>query len=255
MNKALIKIEKQRIGNEEINAVDARELHTFLESRQDFSNWIKNRIKKYDFVQGIDFIKFNNFIEQVSGTKARIDYTLSINMAKELSMVERNKKGKQARLYFIECERIVKENKLPDFTNPVIAARAWADAEEGRLKGLEEIEKKRKIIEYQKPKVQFANAVNKSKTTILIGELAKLLKQNGYDIGQNRLFKQLRNQGFLIKRKGSDFNMPTQKSMNLKLFKIKEKTVIQKNGSIRLTKTTKVTGKGQQYFINKFLKE
>lgn len=99
----LIKVTKQTVGHEEVNAVDARELHAFLESKQDFSTWIKGRIEQYGFIQGIDFIQYHNFVE--SNSRARIDYIISLDMAKELSMVERNEKGKQARQYFIECER------------------------------------------------------------------------------------------------------------------------------------------------------
>ena len=122
---------------------------------------------------------------------------------------------------------------------------------------LKEEQDKRKALECKveadKPKVLFADAVSASYGTILIGELAKLLKQNGVDVGQNRLFEWLRNNGYLIKRKGVDYNMPTQRSMDLKLFAVKERTVTEPNGSIRTTKTTLVTGKGQQYFINLFL--
>lgn len=106
-----------------------------------------------------------------------------------------------------------------------------------------------------KPKALFADAVAVSQTTILIGELAKILKQNGVEIGATRLFGWLRENGYLINRKGSDWNMPTQKSMNLKLFEIKETTITHSDGHTTINKTTKVTGKGQQYFINKFLKE
>ena len=112
-----------------------------------------------------------------------------------------------------------------------------------------------KQIEADKPKTIFADAVSVSHTTILIGELAKLLRQNGIDIGQNRLFSWLRENGYLIKRQGSDWNMPTQQAMDLGLFEIKERSVSDPNGSVRITKTTKVTGKGQVYFINKFLAE
>lgn len=103
------------------------------------------------------------------------------------------------------------------------------------------------------PKALFADAVATAHTTILVGELAKLIKQNGVEIGPQRLFKWLRANGYLIKRKGSDWNMPTQKSMSMKLFKVKEGSVQNPDGSVRITKTPKVTGKGQQYFINKFL--
>lgn len=106
-----------------------------------------------------------------------------------------------------------------------------------------------------RPKEVFADAVATSHTSILIGDLAKLLKQNGVDIGQKRLFIWMRDNGYLIKRKGTDWNMPTQKSMELGLFEVKESTVNNPDGSVRINKTTKVTGKGQQYFINKFLGE
>lgn len=106
-----------------------------------------------------------------------------------------------------------------------------------------------------RPKEIFADAVAASHTSILIGDLAKLLKQNGVDIGQKRLFAWMRENGYLIKRRGSDWNMPTQRSMEMGLFEVKESTVNNPDGSVSINKTTKVTGKGQQYFINKFLGE
>ena len=110
-----------------------------------------------------------------------------------------------------------------------------------------------KIIEEQKPKVLFADAVETSHTSILIGELAKLIKQNGVDIGQNRLFDWLRDNGYLIKGNRTDKNMPTQVAMEMKLFEVKERTINNPDGSVRITRTPKVTGKGQSYFVNKFL--
>ena len=109
-------------------------------------------------------------------------------------------------------------------------------------------------IEEMKPKALFADAVSASKQTVLIGELAKIMKGNGIEIGQNRLFAWLRKHGYLISRKGTNYNMPTQKAMNLGLFKIKETTITHSDGHISVNKTPKVTGKGQQYFVNKFLK-
>lgn len=120
----------------------------------------------------------------------------------------------------------------------------------------EEREKNKKLSEENKrmkPKEIFADAVTVSDTCILIGELAKIIKQNGVDIGQNRLFTWMRDNGYLISRKGTDYNMPMQKSMDLGLFEIKERTINNPDGSVRITKTVLVTGKGQQYFINKFL--
>ena len=116
-------------------------------------------------------------------------------------------------------------------------------------------EHQQKQIEADRPKTIFADAVSTSHTTILVGELAKLLHQNGIEIGQNRLFEWLRNNGYLIKRKGADWNMPTQRSMELGLFQIKERTINEPSGSVRITKTVKVTGAGQLYFVNKFIEE
>ncbi len=134
---------------------------------------------------------------------------------------------------------------LPDFTNPAEAARAWAEQFDKRTEAERQLEE-------AKPKMIFADAVSASDTTILIGDLAKLIKQNGHQIGQKRLFEWLRNNGYLIKRKGADYNSPTQKSMELGLFKIKETAITHSDGHVTVSKTVKVTGKGQQYFINKF---
>lgn len=117
----------------------------------------------------------------------------------------------------------------------------------------EQLKQKELIIKEMQPKALFADAVTASHTSILVGDLAKLIKQNGYDIGQNRLFKWLKQNGYLIKS-GERKNMPTQKSMEMGLFEVKERTIANPDGSIRITKTPKVTGKGQVYFINKFVK-
>ena len=128
----------------------------------------------------------------------------------------------------------------------LVAAQKIIDDKERQIK------QKDDHIRELEPKARFADAVNASDTSILIGELAKILRQNGYEIGQNRLFEELRQQGYLCSR-GSMRNIPTQKSMDLGLFEIKERTIDNPDGSVRTVKTTKVTGKGQQYFINKFL--
>ncbi|MFR1112904.1 MAG: phage antirepressor [Blautia sp.] len=134
--------------------------------------------------------------------------------------------------------------------NPDMAIKAFTALKEER--------EKNKLLqadnERMKPKEIFADAVATSHTSILIGDLAKLLKQNGVETGQKRLFNWMRENGYLIKRKGTDWNMPTQKSMELGLFEVKESTVNNPDGSSRINRTTKVTGKGQQYFINKLLR-
>lgn len=136
-----------------------------------------------------------------------------------------------------------------------MAPRSYAEA----LRALADVEERKELLESEAkanaPKVLFADSVAASQSTILIGELAKILRGNGVDIGQNRLYEQLREDGFLINRRGSDWNMPTQKAMDLELFRIKETAISHSDGHISINKTTKVTGKGQEYFINRYLKE
>lgn len=134
--------------------------------------------------------------------------------------------------------------------NPDIAIKAFTALKEERDKN----KALQKDIQRMKPKEVFADAVSASHTSILVGDLAKLLKQNGYETGQKRLFEQLRQEGYLIKG-GSSRNMPTQISMDMNLFEVKETSITNPDGSVRVTKTTKVTGKGQQYFINRYLGE
>ena len=133
--------------------------------------------------------------------------------------------------------------------NPDMAIKAFTALKEER----ERNELLQAYNARMKPKEIFADAVSASKQSILIGELAKLLKQNGYDTGEKRLFTYLRDNGYLIRRKGTDYNAPTQRSMEMGLFEVKETAVTHSDGHTTINKTTKITGKGQQYFINKFL--
>ncbi len=166
-----------------------------------------------------------------------------------MAMLERNEKGKQVRRYFIQVERKYKEavhTKLPQ--GKELLALAVLEAQKT-------IEQQKEDIARMKPKEIFADAVSASKASILVGELAKILKQNGVDTGEKRLFAWLRNNGYLIRRKGTDYNIPTQYSMELELFEAKETTISHADGHVTVSKTPKVTGKGQQYFINKFIGE
>lgn len=218
--------------------VSARDLYKGLEIKTRFSLWVKQNFKGFE--NGEDFMSVVTTTDMPNGgTKQIQDYLLTIDMAKELCMMSKTKKGKEVRKYFIQVER-----KWNDPQEVVKRGYAILQNENTRLK----LENKR-----MKPKALFADAVSTSKTAILIGELAKILKANGIDTGQNRLFKWLREKGYLISRKGTDYNMPTQKSMNLGLFKIKETSITHSDGHVTITKTPKVTGKGQQYFTNLFL--
>lgn len=231
--------------------VSARELHEFLEVKTKFTDWMLNKVKKYGFVEDEDFILVSEKKETNNPKNPYTeitDYAITIDMSKELSMVENNLKGKEARKYFIQVEKAWNSPEM-------IMKRALEIANKQVEKLNLENAQKNKVIEEQKPKVIFADAVSASHTSILIGELAKILKQNGVDTGQNKFFQWLRDNGYLIKRKGTDYNMPTQRSMDQGLFEIKETSVSHSDGHISISKTPKVTGKGQQYFINKFLQE
>ena len=227
--------------------VSGRELHKFLEIKTPYTQWFE-RMVEYGFVENTDFIPVSQKSESggISGVKVVQDHLMTLNMAKEISMLQRNEKGKQARQYFIKCEEAWNSPEM-------ILARAnqiQSHMIEDYTKKIELLENK---VKEDKPKVIFADAVEASKTSILIGELAKLLKQNGVDTGQKRLFQQLREDGYLIRRMGTDYNMPTQRAMELELFEIKETAITHSDGHVSVSKTAKVTGKGQTYFINKFL--
>ena len=223
--------------NNDRPAVSARDLHDFLEVKTAYKDWFP-RMCEYGFTEGEDFC---SFLSESTGGRPAQDAVLTIDMAKELCMIQRNEKGKQARQYFLQIEK--------DWNSPEkVMARALQIAGD-KLKRLEN------KVEADAPKVLFADAVSASKTSILVGELAKLLKQNGVDIGQHRLVRWVRENGYLIRRNGTDFNMPTQKSMDLGLFTVKETAITHSDGTVTVSKTTKVTGKGQQYFIQKFLGE
>lgn len=217
--------------------VSARELHGFLQVETPYHKWFP-RMCEYGFSEGQDFW---TFLSESTGGRPAQDAQLTIDMAKEICMLQRNEKGKQARQYFIQLEK--------DWNSPEkVMARALQIADR-KIHALES------EIEANRPKVLFADAVATAKTSILIGELAKLLKQNGVkDMGQNRLFDWMRNNGYLIRRKGTDYNMPTQRSMELGLMEIKETSVSHADGHVSITKTPKITGKGQQYFISRLIK-
>lgn len=233
----------------EVPTVSARDLHEALEINTKFQDWIPRMIE-YGFEESKDYNLLKNEKVQIEGSRevrrGVIDYNITVDMAKEICMIQRTDKGKQCRTYFIELEKAWN-------TPEQIFARALkiADKQIERLKTVNT----RLLLktEQDKPKVIFADAVSVSHTSILIGDLAKIISQNGVSIGANRLFVWLRENGYLISRRGTDWNMPTQYSMELKLFEVKENTSVNSDGSVRINKTSKVTGKGQQYFINKFL--
>ena len=218
--------------------VSGRQLHEALEVKTPYSMWF-DRMTDYGFTENQDFL-LNNFVKQTGrGGHNKVDHVIKLDMAKEIAMIQRTERGKQVRQYFIQVEK--------DFNSPEkIMARALLMADQ-------KVHKLEAKIEADRPKVLFADAVSASKSSCLIGELAKILKQNGINIGQNKLFQWLRTHGYLISRRGESWNQPTQKSMQLGLFELKKTNINHPDGHTTVTTTTKVTGKGQQYFINKFL--
>lgn len=215
--------------------LSARELHEFLEIGTHFKDWFP-RMCEYGFEEEKDF---RSILSKSTGGRPSTDYEITLDMAKEIAMIQRNEKGKQARQYFIEVEK------------------QWNSPERIIARGLIESQKMIEDLNHQvvemKPKALFADAVATSENSCLVGELAKVIKANGYDIGQQRLFGWLRENGYLMKS-GESYNLPTQKSMDLGLMEIKKRTINNPDGSVRTTSTPKITGKGQIYFVNKFIK-
>ena len=234
--------------NFDTQTVSARELHEQLEISKRFSAWFETNSQ--GFVEGEDFSAAYLKVQgnQYGGEKEIQDYNLTVDMAKHLCLMSRTEKGKQCRQYLLDLEKAWNTPEQVMARALKIANRTIDSLKEHNTKLIEDCER-------MKPKEIFADAVSASKTSILIGDLAKLICQNGCQIGQKRLFEWMRANGYLILRKGSDYNMPTQRSMEMGLFEIKESTRLNGDGMNVISKTPKVTGKGQQYFINKFMKQ
>lgn len=215
--------------------VSARELHEFLEVKTAYKDWFP-RMCEYGFTEGQDFC---SFLSESTGGRPAQDAQLTIDMAKEICMLQRNEKGKQARQYFIQLEK--------DWNSPEkVMARALQIADQ-------KLHMLAAQVEEMRPHALLGRAITTADTSILIGDFAKILRQNGVLMGAKRLFVWMRENGYLIKRKGTDWNLPTQRSMEMGLFEIKESVHIDGNGCNRITRTPKLTGKGQEYFIEKFL--
>ncbi len=249
-------------------AVNARELHQKLGSKQQFANWIRNRIEKYGFVENQDFCSFNKVIKRENGATTVTEYALSLDMAKELCMVENNEKGRMIRKYFIEVEKKARTQ------NPFAIPQTYSEALLLAANQAKQIEKQQLALEQKKiennklvadgkrkdativrmkPKEIFTDAVAGSKDNCLVGEVAKLITQNGYKIGEKQFFAWLRDNGYLGK-KGERYNIPNQQYMGKNPFFYIKRGVRQgDNGVLHTTSTTMLTPKGQIYFVNKFL--
>jgi anti-repressor protein len=239
MKNELAQIVPVNTENPERITVSARDLHEFLEVETPYRIWFP-RMCEYGFESGRDFNPYKNVRVQNEGGRSVSrevdDAAITVEMGKEICMLQRTEKGKLARQYFIQLEK------------------AWNSPEQVMARALQiandRVAKLQEQIEQDAPAVRFANAITSSDTNILVRELAKILTQNGFPIGGNRLFELLRNDGYLIKT-GSDYNLPTQKSAELGLFFIKESPRISKEGAV-IDRTVMVTPKAQKYFINKY---
>ena len=230
----LIKIE-EREGKQVVNAKD---LYDFLEVKSKFADWIKNSIRSFDFIENQDFVTLSKNLENGGRT---IEYAITLNMAKELSMLARSEKGKQARQYFIECELKLKEQStevaLPK--NYLEALKALVVSEEHKLK----LEDK---IKEDKPKVDAYDQLMNSDVSISFGQFSRLIR-----IGRNKLFELCRENGILIS-KGDLRNAPYQRYIDAGYFEVIENVLPVKGDKIIHTTLTLITPKGQDYLTNKF---
>jgi len=222
--------------------ISARDLHEGLGIEKRFSAWFETN--STGFIENEDYTPYLWVHPQ--NKQEFTDYHLTVDMAKHICIMSRTEKGKQCRQYLIDLEKAWN-------TPEQVFARALklADKEIDKLKADKSI--LIEDVQRMKPKEIFADAVSASLTSILVGEMAKLLRQNGVDIGEKRMFAWLRNNGYLIKGGRSDHNTPTQKSANMGLFETKETVIVDGKGISHVRPTPKVTTKGQRYFINKFL--
>ena len=219
--------------------VSARELHKAVGSTERFSAWFERQLQ-YGFSEGIDYVGCKTF--NTLAKQELQDYQMSVSMAKEICMVQKSEKAREVRKYLITIEN--KWNQ-PELVMARALKMAAGQIDELKLENKELHDK----IEADKPKTIFADAVTASDSAVLVRDLAKMIRQNGYEIGEKRLYNWMRENGYICK----GTTMPTQKAMELGLFEIEIRTIERGVGLPLERKTTKVTGKGQIYFANKFL--
>lgn len=227
--------------------LSARELHEFLEIKTQYTKWFE-RMEQYGFTENVDYRAISQKRLTVQGNETTyIDHEITLDMAKEIAMLQRSEKGKQCRQYFLELER--------KWNSPEAVMNRALEYSHRQVKALmEENTTQKKQIEELKPKALFTDAVSASKGSVTIGTLAKMLTRNGVTIGQNRLYAWLRENGYVVKD-GRNKNVATQRYVEQGLFELKENLTFDENGEPVIRKpTTMVTGKGQKYFIDKFIK-
>ncbi len=229
-------------GTDEIR-ISGRQLHMALDVQTRYNDWFA-RMCEYGFTEGVDFYSNLSKTSEVGG-RPSVDHLMTLSMAKEIAMLQRTDKGKEVRRYFIQLEE--------DWNTPEkVVARALIYSNKMLSDARAQLSAAKQQIAIDAPKVRFAESVAGSDGSILIRELAKILKQNGYDTGERRLFHQLRIDGYLIRSESADHNTPTQRAMNMGLFVIQKRSIVTPKGETLVQTTTRVTGKGQVYFVNKY---
>jgi len=235
-----ITILKNTIGSDSVNSVNARDIHTYLDVKTKFTDWIQRAIKKYDFIENIDYSSLLKNGKQTIGRGGhnQIDYIVTLDMAKELSMLENNKKGKETRKYFINIEKEM--NQPLTYEQTMQNALLLADS---KVKALET-----KIIE-DKPLTDFGKAISNTEACISVGNFAKVIEsETNKKFGRNKMFKWLRENKYLTLK-----NLPMQNFLEMGLFTVVE-TLIENGKYSKLQTTTLVTGKGQKYLYDKIEK-
>ena len=230
-------------GTDEIR-ISGRQLHMVLDVPTRYTQWF-DRMTEYGFTEGEEFFPILGKTSEVGG-RPQVDHLMTFSMAKEIAMLQRTERGKEVRRYFIQIEE--------DWNTPEkVVARALVYSNKMLSDARAQLSAAQQQIALDAPKVRFAESVADSEGTILIRELAKILKQNGYETGEQRLYAQLRHEGYLISnRKAADYNTPSQRAAQMGLFVIKKSVITTASGETRVQNTTKVTGKGQVYFINRY---
>lgn len=229
-------------GTDEIR-ISGRQLHMALDVTTRYNDWFP-RMCEYGFSEGKDFYSKMSKTSEVGG-RPSTDHLMTLSMAKEIAMLQRTERGKEVRRYFIQIEE--------DWNTPEkVVARALVYSNKMLSDARAQLSAAQHQLALDTPKVRFAESVAGSDGSILIRELAKILKQNGYDTGERRLFHQLRIDGYLIRSESADHNTPTQRAMNMGLFVIQKRSIVTPKGETLVQTTTRVTGKGQVYFVNKY---
>lgn len=227
--------------------VSGRDLHEKLGIDSNYTTWFK-RMCEYGFIENEDYIALFQKRKTAQGNETTYtDHQLTLDMAKQICMIQRTDEGRRYREYFLDIERRWNDPQS-------VMARSLLYARKQLESITTSLREANAQIEAMKPKARFADAVSASGNSILVGNLAKILRQNGVDINQNKLFEWLRENSYLMSAKGSRYNLPTQRSVEKGWFEIKERTILNPDGTIKTTYTPMVTGKGQVYIIDKFLK-